>query len=63
MVFLRGGAVSDEQGAPIGPDVGSRTFILYISSVLTCTIWGMKFKLPWREAGLPNHHDDNVDSD
>ena len=20
-------------------------------------------KLPWREAGPPNHHDDNVDSD
>ena len=23
----------------------------------------MKFKLPWREAGPPNHHDDKVDSD
>jgi len=23
----------------------------------------MEFKLPWREAGLPNHHDDKVDSD
>ena len=22
-----------------------------------------EFKLPWREAGPPNHHDDNVDSD
>ena len=21
------------------------------------------FKLPWREAGPPNHHDDKVDSD
>jgi len=24
---------------------------------------GREFKLPWREAGPPNHHDDNVDSD
>ena len=23
----------------------------------------MEFKLPWREAGPPNHHDDKVDSD
>ena len=22
-----------------------------------------EFKLPWREAGPPNHHDDTVDSD
>jgi len=22
-----------------------------------------EFKLPWREAGPPNYHDDNVDSD
>ena len=22
-----------------------------------------EFKLPWREAGPPNHHDDQVDSD
>ena len=25
--------------------------------------WERKFKLPWREAGPPNHHDDEVDSD
>ena len=25
--------------------------------------WRRKFKFPWREAGLPNHHDDKVDSD
>ena len=24
--------------------------------------WKREFKLPWREAGPPNHHDDNVDS-
>ena len=23
----------------------------------------VEFKLPWREAGPPNHHDDKVDSD
>jgi len=22
--------------------------------------WTREFKLPWREAGPPNHHDDNV---
>ena len=26
-------------------------------------IWKREFKLPWREAGPPNHHDDKVDSD
>jgi len=25
--------------------------------------WKRKFKLAWREAGPPNHHDDKVDSD
>ena len=25
--------------------------------------WKRRFKLPWREAGPPNHHDDKVDSD
>ena len=25
--------------------------------------WKGEFKLPWREAGPPNHHDDQVDSD
>ena len=24
---------------------------------------GAQFKLPWREAGPPNHHEDKVDSD
>ena len=24
--------------------------------------WKRKLKLPWREAGLPNHHDDREDS-
>jgi len=32
-------------------------------------VWGSRkvdvrrFKLPWREASAPNHHDDKVDSD
>ena len=25
--------------------------------------WKREFKLPWREAGPPNHHDDKMDSD
>jgi len=28
-----------------------------------CFTWKREFKLPWREAGPPNHHDDTVDSD
>ena len=27
------------------------------------TTWKWEFKLSWREAGPPNHHDDKVDSD
>ena len=26
-------------------------------------VWKREFKLPWREAGPPNHLDDKVDSD
>ena len=25
--------------------------------------WKREFKLPWRESGSPDHHDDTVDSD
>ena len=25
--------------------------------------WKREFKLPWREAGAPDHHDDKADSD
>ena len=25
--------------------------------------WNREFEFPWREAGPPNHHDDQVDSD
>ena len=25
--------------------------------------WEREIKLPWREAGPPNHHDDKADSD
>jgi len=29
-----------------------------------CTAtWEREFKIPWREAGPPNHYDDKVDSD
>jgi len=31
-----------------------------ISFTLT---WEREFKLPWREAGPPNYHDDKVNSD
>ena len=54
----------------------SRLSIIMINSVLTAACcaaaerskspaihWRREFKLPWREAGPPNHHDDKVDSD
>ena len=34
------------------------------SGVGRCTAtWKREFRLPWRKAGPPNHHDDKVDSD
>ena len=42
--------------------------VLSLSSIPTCegrhkATWKRKFKLPWREAGPPNHLNDKVDSD
>ena len=36
---------------------------LWQSPPCTEYIWKREFKLPWREAGPLNHHDDIVDSD
>ena len=49
----------------------STSSIGFISQVLLALLgagrykatWKREFKLPWREAGPPNHHDDKVDSD
>ena len=32
-------------------------------SIVKPGTWKTEFKLPWREDGPPNHHDDKVDSD
>ena len=32
-------------------------------SGLVTWVWKREFKLPWREAGPPDHHNDKVDSD
>ena len=59
---LRDGC-SDEEGgcSEDGGDAKSAPFDI------TCRLgfgdWGLGFKLPWREAGPPNHHDDKVVSD
>ena len=37
-----------------------RDDLVYDSREAVCK---KEFKLPWREAGPPNHHDDKVDSD
>jgi len=34
-----------------------------VQGYLAHKTWKREFKLPWREAGPPNHHDDKVDSD
>ena len=73
--FLRG-AVRHERVVPWVLDedaLYTRAILELVSPALALEIWvkeafvrlpeKKKFKLPWREAGPPNHHDDNVDSD
>ena len=38
-------------------------FVSGISGGRCKATWKREFKLPWRKAGPPNHHDDKVDSD
>ena len=33
------------------------------SESICMATWKGEFKLPWREAGPPDHHDDEVDSE
>ena len=42
---------------------GSSTSRRRLAIQLCKATWKREFKLPWREAGLPNHHDDKVDLD
>jgi len=67
-------AVSYERGTPVSYERGTPAFLmsevpLYFViaagppvciSISACK---REFKLPWREAGPPNHHDDEVVSD
>ena len=48
------------------PDAGVRSVVrtTWCTYEGRCqTSWKRRFKLPWREAGSPNHHDDIVDAD
>ena len=41
----------------------SRTGYVFLYEGRCKATWKKEFKLPWREAGPRNHHDDKVDSD
>ena len=60
MAVLGGGAFSDERGTPVVWGLAPET-IVDVSEALDVS--SREFKLPWREAGPPNHFDDQVDSD
>ena len=50
-----------DRGTPAAPD---RNDICTCYQEGRCkATWKREFKLPWREAGTPDHHDDKVDSD
>jgi len=61
MVVLGGGAVSYERGTPVGGATGQLAD--GVQEGRCKATWKREFKLPWRVAGPPNHHDDKVDSD
>jgi len=46
--------VREDASLMVGPEIDSGTHN---------ATWKRGFKLPWREAGPLNHHDDKVDSD
>jgi len=69
MVVLGGAAVSYERGTPVGFRIqggdavrGRRTEQNMEEGICKAT-WKREYKLPWREAGPPNHHDDKMVSD
>ena len=73
MVVLGGVAVSYERGTPVmnarfvfrcmPPREGGEGVVrCYVEGRCKAT-WKREFKLPWREAGPPNHLNDHVDSD
>jgi len=49
----------EKNAIPVSDSIRARTVSATVSSLLALQV----FKLPWREAGPPNHHDDKVDSD
>ena len=66
----RGGAVSYERGTPVQSANSTlqqkRAWSHQIGEPLKgrCkATWKREFKLPWREAGPPNHLNDKVNSD
>jgi len=69
MVILGGGAFSYER------DTCTAVVLVNLINLAFCVqvgqrvrneqgaTWKMEFKIPWRQADPPNHHDDRVDSD
>jgi len=54
----------DLVGAHDAHDVLAQAPLIVIrGKALGKATWKREFKLPWREAGPPNHHDNKVDSD
>ena len=61
----------------VPPNLTTEMFMMVASFMLKSTVpkfepeidtdvppcWKREFKLPWREAGPPNHHDAKVESD
>ena len=63
-------AFSYQRGTPVQIKEGLRTRAQTIGLIpeavvgeSVALVQKREFKLPWREAGPPNHHDDNADSD
>jgi len=57
------GAADYDRGTPLGClQGGVRPGVLGLGDKASLER-KREFKLPWREAGPPNHHDDRVDSD
>ena len=61
-IWSRNSVVSPPSGVQSLPEYHSYMFrVGWMLPALKRT--AREFKLPWREAGPPNHHDDKVDSD
>ena len=48
---------------PLNPNLSTPTSHTRTRKLSIKATWKRELKLPWREAGPPNHHNDKVDSD